>query len=221
MSKVMLNGIPYAGSLSDAEDVGYDNTISGLSATDVQGAIDELVQGGSSSELPHPVFMDGTRHFFGGSGTYLTLGSPQYTWFKPGAYALSIEIYYYALGTTDGYLFCIGNNASGNDLSISVKRVVTYWGQDWTFGDNNGFGLHHLVVTYNGDKTFQVYRDGTLLGTNSISSAINLQLSGMCFGSWIGSTSQECLKGSVFYTRAYDHVLTLDEVTELYKNRGK
>ena len=44
MSKIMLNGVPYGGTDTDAEDVGYDNSSSGLSATDVQDAIDEIAQ---------------------------------------------------------------------------------------------------------------------------------------------------------------------------------
>lgn len=46
MGKIMLNGIQYGvGGIEQAKDISYDNTESGATATDVQGALDELNNG--------------------------------------------------------------------------------------------------------------------------------------------------------------------------------
>jgi hypothetical protein len=51
MGKIMLNGKQYGvGGLNNAEDVSYDNTSSGMTATNVQDAVDELNTGLTSVE---------------------------------------------------------------------------------------------------------------------------------------------------------------------------
>lgn len=46
MGKIMLNGTQYGvGGIEQAKDISYDNTESGATATDVQGALDELNNG--------------------------------------------------------------------------------------------------------------------------------------------------------------------------------
>lgn len=46
MGKIMMNGIQYGvGGIEQAKDISYDNTESGATATDVQGALDELNAG--------------------------------------------------------------------------------------------------------------------------------------------------------------------------------
>lgn len=46
MGKIMLNGKQYGvGGIERAEDISYDNTQSGMSATNVQGALDEIKSG--------------------------------------------------------------------------------------------------------------------------------------------------------------------------------
>ena len=45
MPKLIINGVDYGAYPTDAGDISYDNTSSGLSATKVQGAIDELNNG--------------------------------------------------------------------------------------------------------------------------------------------------------------------------------
>lgn len=46
MGKIMKDGIQYGvGGIQKAESITYDNTASGMTATDVQGAIDELNNG--------------------------------------------------------------------------------------------------------------------------------------------------------------------------------
>lgn len=46
MGKIMLNGTQYGiGGIEQAKDISYDNTESGATATDVQGALDELNAG--------------------------------------------------------------------------------------------------------------------------------------------------------------------------------
>lgn len=42
MGKIMINGINYSGSAEAAENIEYNNSTSGLAATTIQGAIDEL-----------------------------------------------------------------------------------------------------------------------------------------------------------------------------------
>ena len=46
MPKIIKNGVTYIGTSDNAAAVSYDNTSSGLTATDVQGAIDEMVDDG-------------------------------------------------------------------------------------------------------------------------------------------------------------------------------
>lgn len=53
MGRLKLNDIDYTGGATEASDVSYDNTTSGLSADDVQDAVDELtsdITGTSASE---------------------------------------------------------------------------------------------------------------------------------------------------------------------------
>lgn len=46
MGKIMMNGIQYGvGGIEKAKDISYDNTSSGMSATNVQGALDEVKSG--------------------------------------------------------------------------------------------------------------------------------------------------------------------------------
>ena len=42
MGKIIRNGVSYSGSTEDAVNVKYDNSSSGVTATNVQGAIDEV-----------------------------------------------------------------------------------------------------------------------------------------------------------------------------------
>ena len=58
MGKIMMNGVQYGvGGITDASDVKYDNTQSGMTATNVQGAVDELQSGLMKSAL---IDKDGT-----------------------------------------------------------------------------------------------------------------------------------------------------------------
>lgn len=43
MGKIMRNGVPYGGLCNKANIISYDNANSNISASTVQGAIDELV----------------------------------------------------------------------------------------------------------------------------------------------------------------------------------
>ncbi len=43
MGKIIKNGIEYGGSTNEAVNINYDNSVSGLSASSVQDAIDEIV----------------------------------------------------------------------------------------------------------------------------------------------------------------------------------
>ena len=45
MPKIIKNGVTYIGTSDNAAAVSYDNASSGLNATDVQGAIDEVNSG--------------------------------------------------------------------------------------------------------------------------------------------------------------------------------
>lgn len=55
MGKIMLNGIQYGvGGIEQAKDISYDNTESGATATDVQGALDELNNGLLIEEVTIP-----------------------------------------------------------------------------------------------------------------------------------------------------------------------
>ena len=52
MGKIMLNGKQYGvGGIEKAKDISYDNTSSGMSATNVQGALDEVKAGLSSFQF--------------------------------------------------------------------------------------------------------------------------------------------------------------------------
>lgn len=53
MSKIMYKGVEYADGTNYANEIQYDNSNSGLSATDVQGAIDEV-----NSELNPYLYTD-------------------------------------------------------------------------------------------------------------------------------------------------------------------
>lgn len=44
MGKIMKNGIAYSGSGNKSSNISYNNTNSGLSSSDVQNAIDEIVE---------------------------------------------------------------------------------------------------------------------------------------------------------------------------------
>lgn len=52
MGKIMMNGKQYGvGGIEKAKDISYDNTQSGMSATNVQGALDEVKAGLTSLDL--------------------------------------------------------------------------------------------------------------------------------------------------------------------------
>ena len=61
--------IPDGGGLPDAEDIVYDNTTSGLTATDVQDAIDEIVAGSSDTKVTQTATTDNANYEVLFSGT--------------------------------------------------------------------------------------------------------------------------------------------------------
>lgn len=84
--------------LHDADAIAYDNNTSGLTATDVQSAIDEIAQGGSGSDLDLSAHT-GTATLTPASGITL---APQYN---------SIDYNFnddYSIGTINGALFIQG-----------------------------------------------------------------------------------------------------------------
>lgn len=56
MGRLKLNDIDYTGGATEAEDISYDNTDSGLSATEVQSAIDELTSDMKSTDAASALF---------------------------------------------------------------------------------------------------------------------------------------------------------------------
>lgn len=106
-----------------AEDVAYSNTVSGLTATNVQGAIDELAQSGTvrdrvyrSSTSSLSVNLSNGRTYFilssGGGGAYdyawiafLNNGSPVYFQIAKGTQTVSIS-------------------ASGSTVSVSANTTL-------------------------------------------------------------------------------------------------
>lgn len=76
MGKIMMNGNQYGvGGINTAEDVSYDNTSSGMTATNVQGALDELSNGLMPTTVPLSVdgrYMKGER----ATGTGFTVNIP-------------------------------------------------------------------------------------------------------------------------------------------------
>ena len=56
MGRLKLNDIDYTGGATEASDVSYDNTDSGLAATEVQSALDELTSDIKSTDAASAFF---------------------------------------------------------------------------------------------------------------------------------------------------------------------
>jgi len=97
MPKIIKNGIEY-GSASHAENVSYDNTSSGISATNVQSAIDE-VNDKTANTLKVEL---GTGSGSGTSFTFPTGGATNGSWlvFWGGAYVGVVTIFSTTLAIT-------------------------------------------------------------------------------------------------------------------------
>jgi hypothetical protein len=98
MGKIMLNGKQYGvGGLNNAEDVSYDNTSSGMTATNVQDAVDELNTGLTFKKILNNVAV---------SNTSFTLSD-------------SIENY------SEVVIFLRTNNYRMTTLSIPVDSIIS------------------------------------------------------------------------------------------------
>lgn len=61
MGKIMMNGVQYGvGGIEKAKDISYDNTSSGMTATNVQGALDEVKAGLNDGGATYVKLPDGT-----------------------------------------------------------------------------------------------------------------------------------------------------------------
>lgn len=100
MPKIVRNEIEYSSTTSTANQINYLNTTSGLSATNVQDAIDEIVQANDSSLLfkptvTEPTLVNGTNH--------------------------NHRTYYYKHGTR----VCLSLGVSGLTMGLSGRQLFT------------------------------------------------------------------------------------------------
>ena len=142
--------------------------------------------------------------------------SMQHLNISTGNAPFSVEAYFYLYDASDGYILTFGSGDSHRLLGMGAGNIVTY-GDDWSLSGTHT-GLHHRVITYDGNVTFKTYQDGVLIDTHTITSALNIANSNVYWGSWI--TGQYSVRGNVHYAKYYNKTLTAEEVTLLYANRN-
>ena len=117
MGKIIRKGVVYGGANNNANDIKYDNTNSGLSAENIQAAIDEIVAGGVG----------------GGNSTANCFGTPvdlkdytktnKYTFPSDGYVVLRVTG---SSATNNGNVFIFGadNTTQTQDFAISVGNTA-------------------------------------------------------------------------------------------------
>ena len=169
--------------------------------------------------LKAPIYVNNGGNY-NASGTRFTYANTQSSPFPNGASAFSAEIFYHAYKANAGidpYLISIGSGAYHQALGIAIKRIVTF-GDDFEAYDETAYGLHHKVITYDGNVTLKMYLDGVLFDTHTIGAALNLQPLQVGLGCWLDGA--EPLTGDIYFIRFYAEELTAGNVISLYNQRG-
>ena len=154
MAAITRDGYVIGASPSNAEDVNYDNSTSGLEATDVQSGIDELKEIIDSNPGTTYTFANGTNGFTvtpsGGSAQTVTV-TPSFS---------------VGTGDSNGQVKINGTNASvkglGNDAYTSTNNVV-YLNNDIPEGAANlsATATAHKITTYRNGFTIPYQMDNT------------------------------------------------------------
>lgn len=135
MAEIRYKGQIYSGvaSVGDADDVSYDNSTSGLTATDVQGAVDEIVpkipiikrgignysglkQGGYSGRKTVQVVFDNPMP----NNTYYAHAELSDAW----ADFTSITCYVFSKSTTGMDVLLVNNTSGSGEVSGSFKWIA-------------------------------------------------------------------------------------------------
>lgn len=150
MPKIIKNGVTYIGTSDNAAAVSYDNTLSGLTATNVQAALDKLVY-----KIGDEVFLNGivvTGYITSSSKSlrfYIPLNKP---FNKVGERNINMANIRAAIRMIDGSYILNNDNLSALSNSISVY--------------SNGSGLYiraavDVSTDYNNTPcAIQIMRDG-------------------------------------------------------------
>jgi len=142
--------------------------------------------------------------------------SMQYLNISTGNVSFSVEAYFYISDASDGYILSFGYGDTHRAFGMGAGNIVT-WGDDWSLPGTHT-GLHHRVITYDGNVTFKTYQDGVLIDTHTTTSALNIASTSIYWGLWI--TGQYGVRGNVHYAKYYDKALMAEEVALLYANRN-
>lgn len=140
----------------------------------------------------------------------------QYLNISSGQVAFSVEAYFYLSDASDGYILSFGSGDTHKVFGMGAGSIVT-WGDDWSLSGTHT-GLHHRVITYDGNLTMKTYQDNVLIDTKTFSSPLNIANNNIYWGLWI--TSQYGVRGNVHYAKYYNKALTAEEVALLYANRN-
>lgn len=133
-----------------------------------------------------------------------------------GQAPFSVEAYFYMYDASDGYILSFGNGNTHAAMGMGAGSIVT-WGDDWSLPGTHT-GLHHRVITYDGNLTMKTYQDNVLINTKTFSSPLNIANASVYWGLWIAGNYG--IRGNVHYAKYYNKALTSDEVSLLYANRN-
>ena len=146
MPKIIKNGIEYAGA-SHAENVSYDNSTSGLSATDVQSAVDEVnshaqnraaASGGTAVSL----VTTGDKYNWNNAVLKFGINSSNYaTIWGVGSYSVLL-VFGFAQG-----IGCVSLivNISNNALSVVSMGTGTAWSSSNLTFSYNSTGKYVII----------------------------------------------------------------------------
>ena len=175
--------------------------------------------GGSSILLTNPIYSYHGGHH-NGSGIRFSYNNIQESPFPNGDSAFTAEVFYNAFSRNaniDPYIISIGWGEFHQAFGIAIKRIVTYGDDFYVFGDE-AYGIHHKVITYDGNVTIKIYMDGTLVESHTISSILNLNPRSIGIGCWLDGN--EPLYGDIYCVKFYPSEFSAAEALALYNQRG-
>ena len=171
---------------------------------------------------------------FNGSSGYMT-GNDTNLDFSTSDFTIQTTLKLNGLsnGFTGGYgsMICAGTALTNNSSIFRFSGTATshyalaLWHQPTSTAIERNFNfqtnkIYNLAVT----KRFNVvefFVDGTSIGTTTSSNNFNFTANGFAIGRWFYPGSEQYLKGSIFDFRAYNRVLSQEELQQNYFSQTK
>lgn len=176
--KCTVADIATAATAPDAVDVAYDNTTSGLTATDVQAAIDELAAGGGSGDVvgPSSSTADHVALFDGTTGKLLKDGGKTIAQIREIEQNSQNAAYTFVLADAGKHILHPAADTMARIFTIPANSSVAFpVGTAITIVNQNAAGVVTIAIT---TDTMRLAGSGTTgsrtLAANGIATALKI-----------------------------------------------